>query len=149
MLDPGTFTPGTIPAALVGGAVIGLAAVAMLGLNGRIMGVSGIAAGLVSPSADERLPRALFLAGMLAGGVIAGALLPAALPGAITADKLWLVGAGLAVGFGTRLGGGCTSGHGVCGMSRLSGRSFAATGIFMVIAGITVFVTRHLLGLPS
>ncbi len=138
--------PGSIPMALVGGAIIGLAAVLMLLLNGRIMGVSGIAAGILAPGSTDRGLRALFLVGMLAGGVAVGQVLPAALPGAITSNQLLLAAAGLLVGFGTRLGGGCTSGHGVCGMSRLSPRSFTATGIFMAVAGVTVFVTHHVLG---
>ncbi|MGR8919655.1 MAG: YeeE/YedE family protein [Gammaproteobacteria bacterium] len=142
--------PGTIPTALAGGAVIGVAAVLMLALNGRIMGVSGIAAGLLSPDGSDRFARALFLLGMLGGGLLVAELLPTAMPGAITSNQVVLVGAGLAVGFGTRLGGGCTSGHGVCGMSRLSPRSFTATGVFMAVAMVTVFVVRHVLGgLPA
>lgn len=138
--------PGSIPSALIGGAVIGCAAVLMMMLNGRILGVSGIAAGLIAPQASDRLLRALFLLGMVIGGVAVGQVLPQALPGAITANSALLIGAGLVVGFGTRLGGGCTSGHGVCGMSRLSVRSITATGIFIAIAMVTVFVTRHVVG---
>jgi len=138
--------PGSIPAALLGGAVIGVAAVAMLALNGRILGVSGLVAGIIAPHSSERGLRALFLAGMLAGGVVVGKVLPGALPGAITSNTLWLIVAGLLVGFGTRLGGGCTSGHGVCGLSRLSPRSLTATLVFMAVAMVTVFVTRHVIG---
>lgn len=138
--------PGTITTALIGGGIIGVAAVAMLALNGRIMGVSGIAAGLIAPQSDDRLPRALFLLGMLAGGLGVGALIPQALPGAITSNTGWLVAAGLCVGFGTRLGGGCTSGHGVCGMSRLSPRSTVATLTFMAVAFVTVYLVRHVFG---
>lgn len=138
--------PGSIPAALAGGALIGVAAVAMLALTGRVLGVSGIAAGLIAPRSSDRGARALFLAGMLTGGVLVGRLLPQALPGAITSSTLWLVVAGLLVGFGTRLGGGCTSGHGVCGISRLSPRSITATLVFMAVAMVTVFVTRHVIG---
>jgi uncharacterized protein len=138
--------PGSIPAALFGGALIGVAAVLMLALNGRILGVSGIAAGLIAPVSTDRPARVLFLAGMIAGGIAVGAFLPRALPGAVSGNVLLLVPAGLAVGFGTRLGGGCTSGHGVCGMSRLSGRSITATITFMLVAMLTVFVVRHLLG---
>ena len=107
------FEPGTIPMALIGGAIIGIAAVMMLAVNGRILGVSGIAAGLLAPRMPDRLHRALFLAGMLGGGLAVGQVLPQALPGAITSNWPWLVAAGLLVGFGTRLGSGCTSGHGV------------------------------------
>ena len=140
--------PGSIPAALIGGAMIGLAAALMLAVNGRILGVSGIAAGLLAAgtSGGERMLRAAFLIGMLAGGLVIGRLLPQALPGALTSDYLVLGLAGLAVGFGTRLGGGCTSGHGVCGMARLSPRSLVATGVFMLLGIVTVFVIRHVLG---
>lgn len=140
--------PGTIPAALTGGALIGLAAALMLAVNGRILGVSGIAAGLVASatSGGERLLRVAFLLGMLAGGIAIGRLFPQALPGALTGNQ-WVLGvAGVAVGFGTRLGGGCTSGHGVCGMARLSPRSLVATGAFMAAGIVTVYLIRHVLG---
>ena len=140
--------PGTIPAALTGGALIGLAAALMLAVNGRILGVSGIAAGLVASatSGGERLLRIAFLLGMLAGGIAIGRLFPQALPGALTSNQ-WVLGvAGVAVGFGTRLGGGCTSGHGVCGMARLSPRSLVATGAFMAAGIVTVYLIRHVLG---
>ena len=140
--------PGTIPAALTGGALIGLAAALMLAVNGRILGVSGIAAGLVASatSGGERLLRVAFLLGMLAGGIAIGRLFPQALPGALTSNQ-WVLGvAGVAVGFGTRLGGGCTSGHGVCGMARLSPRSLVATGTFMAAGIVTVYLIRHVLG---
>jgi len=136
----------TVVAALVGGGLIGLAATLMLALNGRILGVSGIAAGIVLPGGGDRLARTLFIAGMLCGAFVVGLVSPGALPGALTGNQLLLAVAGLAVGFGTRLGSGCTSGHGVCGMARLSTRSFVATGIFMATAMVTVFVTRHVLG---
>jgi len=138
--------PGTIPMAAIGGVVIGIAAVLMLALNGRILGVSGIAAGVLAPNSPDRGLRALFLAGMLAGGLLIGWAMPTALPGALTTNLPWLIGAGLLVGFGTRLGAGCTSGHGVCGVSRLSPRSITATLIFMVVAIVTVFITRHVIG---
>ena len=140
--------PGTIPAALTGGAIIGLAAALMLAVNGRILGVSGIAAGMIAAgtSGSERLLRAAFLLGMLAGGIAIGKVFPAALPGALTSNPVVLGLAGLAVGFGTRLGGGCTSGHGVCGMARLSPRSLMATAVFMAVGIATVFVLRHVLG---
>jgi uncharacterized protein len=140
------FEPGTIPMAVIGGAVIGAAAVLMLALNGRILGVSGIAAGMLAPSSPDRGLRALFIAGMLTGGLLVGALMPQALPGALTTNLPWLIAAGLLVGFDTRLGAGCTSGHGVCGISRLSPRSITATLIFMAVAFATVFITRHVIG---
>ena len=140
--------PGSIPAALFGSTLIGLAAALMLAINGRILGVSGIAAGLVAAgtSGRERLVRAAFVLGMLVGGLAIGKIFPQALPGAISTNQLLLGGAGLAVGFGTRLGGGCTSGHGVCGLARLSPRSLLATGVFMAVGIATVFVTRHVMG---
>ena len=138
--------PGTIPSALAGGAIIGVAAVLMLGLNGRIMGVSGIAAGLIARNSDDHFVRALFLIGMVCGGLVVAQLIPAAMPGAATSNLAWLMAAGFIVGFGTRLGGGCTSGHGVCGMSRMSLRSVVATCVFMLVAMVTVFVVRHLIG---
>ncbi len=138
--------PGTIPSALLGGAIIGVAAVMMLALNGRIMGVSGIAAGLLSQQTSDKALRLLFLVGMVVGGLIVARLLPAAMPGAVTTNIGWLMAAGFIVGFGTRLGGGCTSGHGVCGMSRLSARSIVATCVFMFIAMVSVFIIRHVMG---
>lgn len=138
--------PGTIPSALLGGAIIGVAAVIMLALNGRIMGVSGIAAGLLSQQTSDKALRLLFLVGMVVGGLIVARLLPAAMPGAVTTNIGWLMAAGFIVGFGTRLGGGCTSGHGVCGMSRLSARSVVATCVFMFIAMVSVFIIRHVMG---
>lgn len=140
--------PGNIPAALLGGVLIGLAAALMLAINGRILGVSGIAAGLFASGSSglERVLRTAFLLGMLAGGIAIGKIFPQALPGAVSSNPLLLGVAGLAVGFGTRLGGGCTSGHGVCGMARLSPRSLLATGVFMAVGILTVFVIRHVLG---
>ena len=138
--------PGTIPSALLGGAIIGVAAVMMLALNGRIMGVSGIAAGLLSQQTSDKALRLLFLVGMVVGGLIVARLLPAAMPGAVTTNIGWLMAAGFIVGFGTRLGGGCTSGHAVCGMSRLSARSVVATCVFMFIAMVSVFIIRHVMG---
>jgi uncharacterized membrane protein YedE/YeeE len=138
--------PGSIPAALIGGALIGLAAALMLALNGRVLGVSGLAGGLIAAGTPDRRLRALFVGGLVAGGLVVGSALPQALPGAITSNHLLLAVAGLAVGFGTRLGGGCTSGHGVCGMARLSRRSLIATPVFMVVAMATVYVVRHVMG---
>lgn len=119
-------------AGLAGGVLIGLAAALFLLANGRIAGISGLVAGLLrrGPAQAE---NAAFVAGLLAAPLwmaVAGA----APEIGITADPLLLVAGGLLVGFGTRLGGGCTSGHGVCGMSRLSPRSLAATGVFMAVA---------------
>ncbi|KQO85537.1 YeeE/YedE family protein [Methylorubrum extorquens] len=137
------FTPLS---ATLGGVMIGGAAALFLLLNGRIAGISGILGGLLAPPSRETGWRAAFLAGLvLAPLVYAG--LGGSLP-SVTVDASFplVVVAGLLVGFGARLGAGCTSGHGVCGIGRGSPRSLAATGTFMAVAILTVFVTRHLLG---
>jgi uncharacterized membrane protein YedE/YeeE len=136
------FTPA---AALVGGLLIGIAALLLLLLNGRIAGVSGIVGGLFRAGSGDRAWRTLFLLGLVVG---AGAYrLLGFPPASIHIDASWpaLIAGGLLVGFGTQLGHGCTSGHGVCGIARLSPRSIAATLVFMVSAAVTVFITRHLL----
>ena len=126
--------------ALQGGALIGLSASLLLGLNGRVMGISGIVGGLLAPSAGDVAWRALFVAGLVGGGLIA----LAAMPGAFSAGSASLgmvLLAGLLVGVGTRIGNGCTSGHGVCGISRFSPRSVAATLTFIGAGAITVLLT--------
>ncbi|MBD9649867.1 YeeE/YedE family protein (plasmid) [Ensifer sp. PDNC004] len=131
---------------LTGGLLIGLSAGLYLLLNGRIAGVSGLtaaAAGLTSGGINKL--GLGFLAGIIAGAWFTSFLVREPHV-AITSSPALLIAAGLIVGYGTRLGSGCTSGHGVCGIARLSRRSLAATAIFMAAAGITVFVTRHLLG---
>ncbi len=130
-------------AGALGGALIGLSATVFYAGVGRIAGISGILAGLAS--ADGRCVRALFLCGLLAGA--AGVFHGFGQPPAITAQAGWpgLIVAGLLVGFGTRLGSGCTSGHGVCGLARLSKRSMAATAIFFAVAVVTVYVMRHVI----
>lgn len=129
---------------LAGGILIGLAATLLLWLNGRIAGISGIVGGVLLPRAGETAWRLLFLLGLIGAGA-AWLLL---VPGAYTPRQgfpVWmLVVAGLLVGFGTRMGNGCTSGHGVCGLGRLSPRSFAAVLTFMATAIVTTFVVRHL-----
>ncbi|KQT83868.1 YeeE/YedE family protein [Aurantimonas sp. Leaf443] len=132
--------------ALGGGLLIGLSAALLLLANGRIAGISGILDGALRPKAGEFGWRAAFLAGLLAAApllALAGYDLPA-----IAVDAAWpiVVVGGLLVGFGTRLGSGCTSGHGVCGIGRGSARSIAATLTFMATAAATVFVVRHVLG---
>lgn len=129
---------------IIGGCLIGLAAVLMMWLNGRILGVSGFAGGLIARHSDDRLGRLMFLVGIIVTGAVVAKLAPHANPGALSSNPLLLILAGLAVGFGTRLGSGCTSGHGVCGIARLSGRSLTATIIFMAVAIVTVYITRHL-----
>lgn len=137
------FTPLS---AAIGGALIGLSAVLLMLSTGRIAGISGIFSGLLNMRGEDKGWRIAFLAGLVLAPVIAG------LVGyGMSAPKLpssWavIVVAGLLVGFGTRLGGGCTSGHGICGIARLSPRSIAATVIFMVAAIITVAIVRHGLG---
>jgi uncharacterized membrane protein YedE/YeeE len=137
------FTPGP---ALLGGALIGAASAWLLLADGRIAGVSGILGGLLRPAAGDRGWRLAFLLGLPAGFVVHAWLRGAPAPVQIEAPTLQLVAAGLLVGFGTRLGSGCTSGHGVCGMARGSPRSIAATVTFMALGFATVFVVRHLLG---
>ncbi|TMH41139.1 MAG: YeeE/YedE family protein [Betaproteobacteria bacterium] len=135
------FTPAS---ALIGGAIIGAAAALFAVLNGRIAGVSGILGGLARPQAGDLSWRIAFVAGLVAAPLVWAFL--AALP-EIRVDSSYpaLVAAGLLVGIGTRYGGGCTSGHGVCGVSRLSPRSIAATFAFIAAGFATVFVARHLI----
>lgn len=131
--------------ALSGGALIGLASVFMLALIGRIAGVSGVLGGLISGGrSGDRLWRVAFLLGLVAGAVICRMFL-GPLPLQMQAEGLQLIGAGLLVGFGTRLGSGCTSGHGICGIARLSPRSLAATVTFIGAGIVTVYITRHVL----
>ena len=135
------FTPGS---ALAGGLLIGLAAAWLILVEGRILGASGILGGLVPPRAGDWEWRVALLAGLIAAPLLARALVHMA-PPVFEADTATLIAGGLMVGFGTRLGAGCTSGHGVCGVARLSPRSIAATATFMVAGFLTVFVVRHLL----
>lgn len=135
------FTPWT---ALAGGLLIGLAAAAFVLLNGRIAGISGILGGLLRPVRGDLAWRGAFLGGLVAAPVLYG--LFAALPEVtVDASTGTLIAAGLLVGVGTRYGSGCTSGHGVCGISRRSPRSLAATAAFMLAGFVTVYVVRHLL----
>ena len=140
-IDWNSFTPW---ASLAGGALIGLATAMFVLLNGRIAGVSGILGGLLRPARGDIAWRIAFLGGLILAAPVYGLL--TSLPEVrIDAGYGMLVVAGLLVGIGTRYGGGCTSGHGVCGVSRLSPRSVAATAAFMATGFITVFVVRHLL----
>lgn len=126
--------------ALAGGALIGLSASLLLAFNGRVLGVSGIVGGVVHPTSGDVAWRALFVVGLLLGGAAAFAALPGAFSGAGVGVGT-AVAAGLLVGVGTRLGNGCTSGHGVCGLSRLSARSLAATLTFIAAGVLTVLAT--------
>ena len=140
-IDWNSFTPWP---ALAGGALIGLATALLLLLNGRVAGISGVLGGLLKPVKGDIAWRAAFVLGLV--GAPLAYLLFARLPvPRIDADYAALIAAGLLVGVGTRYGSGCTSGHGVCGLARLSPRSLAATACFMASGFATVFVIRHLL----
>ena len=129
--------------ALLGGALIGSGSALLLLTHGRIAGISGIAGGLVQGATSDRAWRLAFLAGLLVAGGVAGRVLPAAI-GAPVRTLAAIVAAGLLVGFGTRLGNGCTSGHGVCGLSRLSVRSLVAVATFMTTGAITAMIAGRL-----
>ena len=135
------YTPST---SLAGGILIGAAAAMLVLLNGRVAGISGIVGGLLKPARGEVAWRAAFVIGLV-GAPLVYRLASAAPQLRIDASYGALVLAGLLVGFGTRLGSGCTSGHGVCGLSRLSLRSLVATLAFMGAGFATVFVVRHVL----
>ncbi|MGH1572326.1 YeeE/YedE family protein [Methylobacterium oryzae CBMB20] len=137
------FTPLS---ATVGGAMIGTSAALFLLLNGRIAGISGILGGLLAPPSRETGWRAAFVAGLILAPLAYAGLGGSLPPVTIGASFPLLILAGLLVGFGARLGAGCTSGHGVCGIGRGSPRSLAATGTFMAVAILTVLVVRHLVG---
>jgi uncharacterized membrane protein YedE/YeeE len=142
-IDWNHFTPW---ASLAGGVILGLASALFILVNGRILGISGILGGLFAPKPGDVGWRIAFVLGMLAAPAVMGMLAPAGSisPPRIEAGFLTVAIAGLLVGFGTRLGSGCTSGHGVCGLSRLSPRSLVATGTFMAAGFAIVFVMRHL-----
>lgn len=142
-IDWAHFTPG---GSLLGGIVLGLAAAIFILLNGRILGISGILGGLISPRLGDIGWRISFFLGMAAAPTLFSWSAPAGfLPAPrIDASYAVVVVAGLMVGLGTRYGSGCTSGHGVCGLSRLSPRSLVATLTFMCAGFATVFVARHL-----
>lgn len=142
MIDWTHFTPWT---SLAGGLLIGVAAAMFLLLNGRIAGISGILGGLLRPMAGDIGWRVAFILGLLVTPLVYQLVAP--LPVVqIDADTASLIVAGLLVGVGTRYGSGCTSGHGVCGLSRLSLRSLIATAAFMAAGFVTVFIVRHLIG---
>jgi uncharacterized membrane protein YedE/YeeE len=127
--------------ALAGGAMIGAASALLLLAHGRIAGVSGIAGSLVDPGTRDRDWRLAFLGGLVAAGLVARLAAPAAIGAPVRALSVVIL-AGLLVGFGTRLGGGCTSGHGVCGVSRLSARSLVAVAVFMATGVLTTIAAR-------
>lgn len=135
------FTPVS---GLIGGLLIGASAALFLLLNGRIAGISGILGGALEQASADGAWRYAFLAGLVAAPAAWAAFVPVTVE--IEASTPLLIAAGLLVGFGTRLGSGCTSGHGVCGISRLSMRSIIATVTFMAFGFLTVFVMRHMIG---
>ncbi len=142
MIDWEHFTPWS---SLTGGLLIGVAAAMLLLFNGKIAGISGILGGLLRPVGGDIGWRMAFVLGLVGAPLVYG--LAAPLPSVhVDADMTTLVVAGLLVGVGTRYGSGCTSGHGVCGLSRLSPRSMAATSAFMLAGFVTVFIARHLFG---
>ena len=136
------FTPWS---SLVGGMLIGLAAALLILFNGRIAGISGILGGLLPPTRGDSAWRVLFLLGLVLAPFVWGAVRPLPLLH-IEAGHGMLVAAGLLVGIGTRYGSGCTSGHGVCGMARLSPRSVVATCTFVATGFVTVYLLRHVFG---
>ncbi len=138
--------PGFWIAPLAGGALIGLAAAAMMWLHGRIAGISGIFGGLVKPTAGDFAWRGAFVGGLVAGGLVMLLVMPAAFENTTDVGLPLVALDGLLVGFGTRLGSGCTSGHGVCGISRFSPRSIVATLTFIATGAGAVLVVRALGG---
>ena len=136
------FTPLT---ALSGGILIGLAALLFLLIQGRVAGISGILAGLLAPATPDTGWRWRFIGGLGVGGALGFWLLGLPAPELGQVSWPWLLVGGLLVGFGAKLGNGCTSGHGICGIGRLSVRSIVATLLFMLAGMITVFIMRHVL----
>jgi len=143
-LDWAHFTPWS---SLTGGIVLGIASALFILINGRILGISGILGGLLPPKVGDTTWRIAFLLGMFAAPTVFHAMVPAEYITAprIDATEWMIVVAGLLVGVGTRYASGCTSGHGVCGLSRLSPRSLVATASFMSAGFVTVYVVRHLI----
>ena len=130
--------------AFLGGLLLGFAVVGYLFVNGRIAGISGLIAQVMSPNTIFKSPAVWFLSGLFITPFIYGIFVKPDI--VMNSNPLLLIIAGLLVGFGTRLGAGCTSGHGICGISRLSKRSIVATGTFMLAGFMMVFILRHLMG---
>jgi hypothetical protein len=139
-IDWTSFTPGP---ALVGGILLGIAAALYVLINGRILGISGILGGLIGPKKSDWLWRASFVLGLLTAPLWGKYVLQMNATAVIDADYITLIIAGLLVGFGARYGSGCTSGHGICGLSRLSPRSLLATLTFMGCGFLVVYLVRH------
>ncbi|MEX2365690.1 MAG: YeeE/YedE family protein [Pseudohongiellaceae bacterium] len=132
--------------ALTGGMMIGLAASLLFLLNGKIAGISGIVGGLFNSARQDKFWSIAFIAGLIGGGILTPVLLGKALEPVFVTSWWMTIIAGFLVGFGTRLGSGCTSGHGVCGLARFSSRSLCSTVIFISVAVITVYIVRHVIG---
>lgn len=130
----------------IGGVLIGLAAIALLYFNGRIAGISGIMGGVLRPQAGDTLWRAVFLLGLIAGALLVLWLHPESMAIRIDVADPTVILAGFLVGIGTRIGNGCTSGHGVCGVGRLAPRSIAASAVFVGFAMLTTYLVRHVWG---
>lgn len=146
-MTPSAITEFTPYASFIGGMLIGLSAVLLLLVEGRIAGISGIASGLLPPRRDGgNGGRLAFLAGLVAAPFLVSAITGEAVAQTVSGNGVLMGGAGLLVGFGSVWGSGCTSGHGVCGLARLSPRSVVATGVFMAAGFLTVVVTRHVIG---
>ena len=142
-----TFTP---LASLAGGALIGLSAVLLMASHGRIAGISGITSQLFPPYTDGNfLGRLAFIAGLVAAPFAVGLVTGSPVSQTVSTDLTLMVGAGLLVGFGSVWGQGCTSGHGVCGLGRMSARSLVAVVVFMAAGMISTYVMRHVLGVAS
>ena len=137
------FTP---IASLIGGVLVGLSAATMLLMNGKIAGISGIFAGILNPVKGDTLWKSCFVVGLLVGGMLLKPLVSTAYDFGVVRPYSVLAVAGLLVGYGTRLGNGCTSGHGVCGIGRLSPRSLVATATFIATGAIVVYLVNHILG---
>ncbi|HEX7927470.1 MAG TPA: YeeE/YedE thiosulfate transporter family protein [bacterium] len=131
---------------LAGGVLIGLSSGLLLLLSGKIAGISGILDGAVSLRVGRWSWRAAFLAGLIAGGAAVAFIAPQRFPTSLPQPPPYWIGAGLLVGVGSRLGSGCTSGHGVCGLGRFSVRSLVSVCTFVTVAAVTVYVTRHMIG---
>ena len=142
-MDWNAFTPYS---ALIGGVLIGLATGLTLLLNGKIAGISGVVARIFRPVPGDAAWRVWFLLGLVAGGAAAFAVYAPSRSLELAGKPLLMAGAGLLVGLGTRIGGGCTSGHGVCGISRGSTRGVVGTLTFMAVAALVVYAQRHLFG---
>ena len=137
------FTP--LPA-FIGGMMIGAAALILLAFNGRIAGISGILGGIIRPAGRDVGWRIAFLAGLVAAPALFHLIQGAKIEISITSSLPLLIIGGLLVGFGTSMGNGCTSGHGVCGLGRLSPRSLVLTLVFLIVAALTFYVTRYIPG---